>query len=364
MSAVLLEAPPPGDGSQRPQRPLLLMSLADDLLQFKPSIRMGKKVPIEHRVKATDYLSIVADHVHPFMTTVYPSSDGYFQQDNAPCHKARIISDWFLEHDNEFTVLKWPPQSSDLNPIEHLWDVVEREIRIMDVQPTNLQQLRDAIMSIWTKLSEECFQYLVESVPRRIKAVLKAKGGDSFTQFRFSEEKDWEMDSVASSQMSAVRLDLVALAQCLQALPLHQRLNLEAELVQVSTPLELPAATIPPKQDPILLTPPISTTKDTGPRLALAGSPLVATPPQVAPALANLSPVDDADEELDRLLGLDKPGPDATLSQPADTYVVPQEVAPEEVPERVEPALPTRTEPAKQEVTEEDLEDWLDSMIS
>ncbi len=42
----------------------------------------------------------------------------YFQQDNAPCHKAQIISDWFLEHDNEFTLLKWPPQSSDLNPIE------------------------------------------------------------------------------------------------------------------------------------------------------------------------------------------------------------------------------------------------------
>ncbi len=101
----------------------------------------------------------------------------YFQQDNAPCHKAQIISDWFLEHDNEFTLLKWPPQSPDLNPIEHLWDVVEREIHIMDVQPTNLQQLCDAIMSIWTKISEECFQHLVESMPRRIKAVLKANGG-------------------------------------------------------------------------------------------------------------------------------------------------------------------------------------------
>ncbi len=46
----------------------------------------------------------------------------------------------------------------------------------MDVQPTNLQKLRDAIMSIWTKISEECFQHFVESMSRRIKAVLKAKG--------------------------------------------------------------------------------------------------------------------------------------------------------------------------------------------
>ncbi len=105
------------------------------------------------------------------------SSYGYFQQDNAPCHKAQIISDCFLEHDNEFTLLKWPPQSPDLNPIEHLWDEVEWEIRIMDVQPANLQKLHNAIISIWTKISEECFQNLVESMPRRIKAVLKAKGG-------------------------------------------------------------------------------------------------------------------------------------------------------------------------------------------
>ncbi len=138
---------------------------------------LGPLVPIEHPLNATAYLSIVADHVHPFMTTVYPSSDDHFQQDNAPCHKAQIISDWFLEHENEFTLLKWPPRSPDLNPIEHLQDVVEREICIMDVQLVNLQQLCDVIMSIWTKISEECLQHLVESMPWRIKAVLKAKAG-------------------------------------------------------------------------------------------------------------------------------------------------------------------------------------------
>ena len=60
-----------------------------------------------------------------------------------PCHKAQIISNWFLEHDNEFTVLQWPPQLPDIDL---------QEIRIMDVQPPNLQQLRDALMTIWKNM--------------------------------------------------------------------------------------------------------------------------------------------------------------------------------------------------------------------
>ncbi len=137
---------------------------------------LGPLVPIEHCLNTTDYRSIVADHVHPFMTQcthlLMTTSSRIMHR-----HKAQISSDWFLEHDNKFTLLKWPPQSPDLNPIKYLWDVVEWEIHIMDVRPTNLQQLRDAIMSIWTNISEECFQHLVESMPQRIKAVLKAKTG-------------------------------------------------------------------------------------------------------------------------------------------------------------------------------------------
>jgi len=136
-------------------------------------------MPIGHHLNVPAYLSIVSDHIHPFMTTMYPSSDGYFQQDNTLCHKAQIISNWFLEHDNEVTVLKWPPQSPDIIPIEHLWDVVEWELRALDVHPTNLHQLQDAILSIWAIISKECFQHLFESMPHRIKAVLKAKRGQT-----------------------------------------------------------------------------------------------------------------------------------------------------------------------------------------
>ncbi len=62
---------------------------------------LGVLVPTEHCLNATANLSIVADLVHHFMTTVNLSCGGYFQQDNA-FHKAQIISNWFLEHVYEY----------------------------------------------------------------------------------------------------------------------------------------------------------------------------------------------------------------------------------------------------------------------
>jgi len=84
--------------------------------------------------------------------------------------KLVFVSEFFV------TLLKWPPQSPDFNPIEHLWDVVEWELCSLDVHPTNLHQLQDDILSMWVNIIKECFQHLVESMPCRIKAVLKAKG--------------------------------------------------------------------------------------------------------------------------------------------------------------------------------------------
>lgn len=46
----------------------------------------------------------------------------------------------------------------------------------MDVYQTNIQQLYDAIVSIWTQISKEYLQHLFESIPQRTEIVLKAKG--------------------------------------------------------------------------------------------------------------------------------------------------------------------------------------------
>ncbi|XP_047430402.1 cell death regulator Aven [Mugil cephalus] len=211
--------------------------------------------------------------------------------------------------------------------------------------------------------------------------VLLESAGDSFTHFRFSEEKDWEMDPFAASQKSAVFVDLPALAQTLQQVPLHQRLNLEAELVQVSTPVELPSVTLVPKQEvpktSKIVPPPASfkslSTNQNAP-VAAGGSP-VRSEPQVSPgaAAAAVPPVDDGDDELDQLLSLQKPVSGVTGSQSVvgveEERDAPQEEckeAKEEVMEEVKDkdVTPPKPSTVRKEVTEEDLEDWLDSMIS
>lgn len=63
--------------------------------------------------------------------------------------------------------------------MQHLSDVVKQEIWIMDVQLINLQQLCDAITLILNKISEDCFQHLIETVKQRINAALKEKGGQT-----------------------------------------------------------------------------------------------------------------------------------------------------------------------------------------
>ncbi|XP_029456056.1 cell death regulator Aven isoform X2 [Rhinatrema bivittatum] len=71
-------------------------------------------------------------------------------------------------------------------------------------------------------------------------SVLLSSAGDSFTQFRLAEEKEWEIGYSSNKQISALCVDCEALVHALQDLPLHLRVNVEAELVQAEIPSEMP----------------------------------------------------------------------------------------------------------------------------
>ena len=72
---------------------------------------------------------------------------------NAPCHKDRIVLELFQEHDVEFQLISWPPSSLDLNPMKHIWDVMERQLRVQMPPSRNISNLRDRCLNIWYNLS-------------------------------------------------------------------------------------------------------------------------------------------------------------------------------------------------------------------
>ena len=98
-----------------------------------------------------------------------------FQHDNAPVHKARSIQKWFVKIGVE--ELDSLAQSPDLNPIEHLWDELERRLRARPNRLTSVPDLTNALVVERKQVPAAMFQHLVESLPRRVEAVLAAKGG-------------------------------------------------------------------------------------------------------------------------------------------------------------------------------------------
>jgi transposase len=96
-----------------------------------------------------------------------------FQQDSAPCHSAKRSMQWLKDEGVE--VLDWPGNSPDLNPIENLWSRLKRLVSAR--KPSNRTELITAIINAWFRvITTEQLGQLVDSMPRRCEAVIKAKG--------------------------------------------------------------------------------------------------------------------------------------------------------------------------------------------
>ena len=98
-----------------------------------------------------------------------------FQQDNDPKHTSKLAMD-ALEELN-LNVLEWPSQSPDLNPIEHFWGHVARELKRSTGLITNKDDLWEELQKILVEPNRDLCRKLIGTMPRRIIDVIKAKGG-------------------------------------------------------------------------------------------------------------------------------------------------------------------------------------------
>uniref|UniRef100_A0AAZ3P907 Tc1-like transposase DDE domain-containing protein n=1 Tax=Oncorhynchus tshawytscha TaxID=74940 RepID=A0AAZ3P907_ONCTS len=110
---------------------------------------------------------ILLPHVVPFLQA-HP--DMTLQHDNAYSHTARSVCD-FLQ-DRNVSVLPWPAKSLDLNPIEHVWDLLDRRVRARAILHRNVWELAGALVEEWGSISQQELANLVLSMRRRRTAVL------------------------------------------------------------------------------------------------------------------------------------------------------------------------------------------------
>ena len=98
--------------------------------------------------------------------------DYIFMQDGAPAHKSKSSLNWLRQKMNLLAI--WPANSPDLNPIEHLWGYMKREVRKLN--PKNKQELINIIIQIWNNIPMEIINHLVDSFEERLKMVCNLNG--------------------------------------------------------------------------------------------------------------------------------------------------------------------------------------------
>ena len=98
-------------------------------------------------------------------------------QDNDPKHSPNFCKKYLQnkERQGELKLIHFPPQSSDVNPIEHLWEHLKREkVKHAVTSKNNLWKI---LSDCWSNIKAPVLQTLIKSIPKRVKAVLKARGG-------------------------------------------------------------------------------------------------------------------------------------------------------------------------------------------
>uniref|UniRef100_A0A669ESK4 Transposase Tc1-like domain-containing protein n=1 Tax=Oreochromis niloticus TaxID=8128 RepID=A0A669ESK4_ORENI len=135
----------------------------------------GKLVRVDGKMDGAKYRATLEENLLESAKDLRLGRRFTFQQDNDPKHKARATMRWFKT--KHIHVLEWPTQSPDLNPIQNLWQDLKTAVHKRC--PSNLTELELFCKEEWARISVCRCAKLVETYPKRLAAVIAAKGGST-----------------------------------------------------------------------------------------------------------------------------------------------------------------------------------------
>lgn len=134
-------------------------------------LRVGRLVRIHGILNGEEYKKVLEEHLYPEFEGL-GQGELMLQHDNAPVHRAAVVKE-FLDK-NYYSVIEWPPYSPDLNPIENLWAILKKKCKFT---AKTEQELMLEAQNAWNSINTETLHNLFSSMPARIEAVIRAKGG-------------------------------------------------------------------------------------------------------------------------------------------------------------------------------------------
>ena len=126
------------------------------------------------RIDQYRYRETLENAMIPSAELFYDSDQAwYFMQDGAPAHTAGSVKEWLAE--TNINLLPWCAKSPDLNPIESVWHYIDTKLAKYRI--TSVEHLKETLRQEWLAVPREMCMRLVESMPRRVYACYKARGG-------------------------------------------------------------------------------------------------------------------------------------------------------------------------------------------
>lgn len=133
---------------------------------------VGELVFIDTTMNAIMYRNILRENLKKSAAKMGIENSFKFYQDNDPKHRSYLVREWLLY--NCAKVLDTPSQSLDLNPIENVWDELDRRVRKTPV--TSKTELRQRLQEEWSRIPVDYLQKIIFSMPRRLQCVLDQHG--------------------------------------------------------------------------------------------------------------------------------------------------------------------------------------------